>query len=143
MLTRRSPMVALMCLACLFPLAELTMADEPTNPMLRMQQLYGGGLVRDAKTAERLASVLISSLYGEDELAEQMPLQVSDMGDAWRVVGSRTPKGPPGDLRLKSGIGSVTIVINKSDAKVVDLRLEYRMPVDPAVESLIRQKQTK
>jgi len=107
--------------------------DEPST-LMRLQQFYGGGFVRNASTAEKLAAVLISSLYGDSVLSQQSPLQVTDDGDRWTLSG----KGyvPP---RWQSGIKSLTIVISKADARVLDLRMEYQPKFSPEAERMAQE----
>ncbi len=110
------------------------MAEQPGNIAMRLQQLYGGGLVKDSKTAEKLAEVLIEGQYGEAELDRQKPLQLTDSGDKWLIVGK-----PAGAESQIAGIGRISIAIDKSDAKVVEFRSEYKMMVPPEAQRAIEK----
>ncbi|MDH3069428.1 NTF2 fold immunity protein [Akkermansia sp. N21169] len=61
------------------------------------------------KTAVKLAEVILESVYGENVL-NQRPWNVTDLGESFRIVGTFH-----GD-----GVGGVAeIVINKADGKVI------------------------
>ena len=50
-----------------------------------------GGQMATSATALDLAKMVISHVYGEEDLKEQLPLQVKDGGDRWIVEGSLQP----------------------------------------------------
>jgi hypothetical protein len=65
-------------------------------------------VVRDAKTAVRLAEAVIEQEYGKQELNKLIPLVATKSGDRWIVRGVRDKHTPK---RTRGGIAVVEIAL--------------------------------
>jgi hypothetical protein len=71
-----------------------------------------GGYVRDARTAVAIAEAILNSVYGEQQIAGEKPLQAKRSGDVWRVSGAL----PPG---YKGGVAEIWI--SKRSGRILHL----------------------
>lgn len=72
------------------------------------------GAIPDAKTAYKVAYPILCAVYGESVIRKELPLEVYLVDNTWSLVGSWN-NGPG----MKGGVA--TIVINKSDGRVLEV----------------------
>jgi hypothetical protein len=73
--------------------------------------LMSGGLINSAELAERIGEMLLSSHFGSEEIAGQLPLLAADRGDSWDIEGGPAPKREAGGrfcMRIRKHDGQVT-----------------------------------
>ena len=83
--------------------------------LVYMHNLLHGPLVNSGEMACEIARLILRRLNGDQGAALEEPLQYRDDGDYWSVKGSHQPP----EMAVGSGIWS--IIINKSNARIVDL----------------------
>lgn len=90
------------------------MAEDQESYFLIFQEMQGG-VVNNPKIAIGIAELVISNIYGDDEVRLQRPFDAIDESDRWRVEGSYNQ-----DKKIE-GHGPVRIWIRKRDAKIIDI----------------------
>jgi len=116
------------------------MSDDAESPfavpsgkgMLFMTNIARGGVVFSSELAQRLAETLCEAHYGNEGLARQKPLIVTDKGTYWRVEGSWNRDGKI------EGPGAFFVSIEKYDGRVTDFGALYRIHAHPSVVPLIQ-----
>jgi NTF2 fold immunity protein len=117
------------------------MSDDPNSPfavasgdlMLFMTQGTRGGVVFSGDLAVKLAELLCSAHYGEEELTRQKPLTATDRGPYWRVEGNWNRD------RKIDGPGAFFISIVKFDGRVTDIGQLFPYHTHPSVVPTIKQ----
>ncbi len=92
-----------------------------------MYMHYSEGVVNKPEVAVKLAEVLITRFYGEEEVTAQKPLQATVKDDRWIIEGSQKKD------RLQPTSGPVTLILSKIDAQVLGVHKGIYVPVDPSV----------
>ena len=85
------------------------------SPLLELYKSLGG-VVRSGTTAIEIAKVILNGLYGPGYVASQEPFSAEEQGGQWVIDGSSP------DPAL-----AATVVLAKSDARVVGLKVSTRM----------------
>jgi hypothetical protein len=70
----------------------------------------GNGFIPDAGSAASLAHVILSVIYGAEQVSRQQPLTATESAGVWRVLGQR-PRGTVG--------GVAEIDISRIDGQVL------------------------
>src|SRR5438128_5990862 len=90
----------------LMTLAAATFANDPWK--------QSRGLVPDKETAIKIAEAILFPIYGEREIRQERPYNVTLTNGFWRITGSM-PTPPPGEVMFG---GTFYIVISQWDARV-------------------------
>jgi hypothetical protein len=109
--------------------------EETTNPSTYLRDLLVGGIVTDSDTAISIAQIILKKLYGIEESERQQPLTAEEQSGSWVVTGSYN-RG-----RKVEGPGYFSIIIQKKDCKIIDVRLDYVMNIPPDIQRLINKAQ--
>jgi len=96
-----------------------------------------GNLLGDAASAEKFAATILANAAGVEELRRQSPLIAEDHGDSWRVRGSANAK------RVAEGPGPFELLVQKRDARVLDMWFEWVLNTPPDVQSMLRARASK
>ncbi|MBV9860409.1 MAG: hypothetical protein JO038_09950 [Alphaproteobacteria bacterium] len=91
-----------------------------------------GNLLGDAAIAEKFAAKVLANIAGRGELRRQRPLVAEDNGDSWRVRGSANAK------RTAEGPGPFELLVQKCDARVLDMWFEWVLNTPPDVQSMLQ-----
>lgn len=83
----------------------------PAGRMLELINMARGGVIYDAKTARRLAELLLGAHDDDADVGHQHPLIVNDKGDHWQIDGGRHGRST-----------GISIALKKYDARVADFR---------------------
>ena len=93
------------------PVVRRDAAGNPgTDDLMTASNLPAAGCVPDAETATLIAEAIWRTMYGEDMVLQQKPLQVDLAEDVWTVRGS-----PAGEVAANTLIA----VISKKDSRVL------------------------
>ena len=87
-----------------------------------------GNLLGNAVIAETFAATVLANTAGAGELRRQSPLIAEDNGDNWRVRGSANAK------RSAEGPGPFELLVQKRDARVLDMWFEWVLSPSPEVQ---------
>jgi len=90
----------------------------------------GGGELASREIAVSLATMVIGRVCGQDDLAAQLPLQVTELPGSWLIEGSRVYDDSKAEDQLV--VGKVTIEIVKANCQV----LRFSRHVDFARQEL-------
>ena len=107
------------------------MADTEESTHTRLFKSLVGPLLNDEAMARAFAALILQRLHGEAELAKQQPLQVTDQGTDWVVMGSHQEPG-----RLP-GTGAWFIRVRKSDCRVEKFAHYEPLDIPDEVKALI------
>jgi hypothetical protein len=118
------------------------MPNTPTEPfavasgemMLSMTKMARGGVVFSGELAREFAELLCQAHYGNEELARQKPLSVSDKGNYWRVEGNWNRDGQA------DGPGAFFVSIEKFNGRVTDFGKLFSYHAHPSVVSSIKRQ---
>ena len=113
------------------------MAMSETSRSIALQELLNGGIVNNIEMANKMAELVISHVYGPQELERQKPLKVIDQKDRWRIEGSYNADHSVED------VGPVEFVIAKRDAQIYELLLPQVMFVPPEAAKLLDERRSK
>jgi len=85
----------------------------------------GHGVIATQEIAIDLAQKIIVHVYGEDELAQQLPLSIQDNGDTWIITGRDPTNGKSGPA---SGLkkGKVEVEIVKYNCQIIKMLQNMR-----------------
>ena len=111
------------------------MPDPKEGPSMIMRRA-GGEELASREIALSLASMIIERVYGEGELAAQLPIQVTELPGSWLVEGSKDYdySNPEEDYLV---LGRITLEIAKANCQVLqfsryaDFALQQPSLVDP------------
>lgn len=93
----------------------ITLGEEPVYATpIKNGAILKNGAIPDAKTAYKVAYPILCAVYGESVIRKELPLEVYLVDNTWSLVGSWN-NGPG----MKGGVA--TIVINKSDGRVLEV----------------------
>ena len=87
---------------------------------------FHGVLLNTPKKAVDFGEAVVRAFYGQAEVDEERPFAAEDLGDAWRVTGSRFGTHAIGFFPSKS-----TVVLRKATAEILDFTNEMFVPDGP------------
>lgn len=88
------------------------MVDDPESSEIFFSKALFGPLLNDAEIAQEFAALILKRLHGEAEVLKQQPLNVTDQGTDWLVMGSyQEPAKLP-----RTGVWFIRV--RKTDCKV-------------------------
>jgi hypothetical protein len=96
-------------------LAAMTFVASPKKALTLFEYTPPDGFVPDAETAEKMAEVLLTRMYGDYQIELEMPLRATLNDNVWIVRGSAA--------RIQLG-GVAEMHIKKSDARIVYFKHE-------------------
>jgi hypothetical protein len=72
-------------------------------------------MVKDTVVAERLAEVILESVYGRDVIRREKPFHAELRGDVWVVTGTLAPgmKGGVAEIHISKKTGEVVYLIHE------------------------------
>jgi len=98
------------------------MAQAPVTQSgieIALHEAIHGGIVNTADLARKLAALYIASAYGDEALARQGPLNVSELDDSWIIRG--------GVKGRRHELGAATVQIMKLDGQVLQLNIPLHL----------------
>ena len=108
---------------------------EAEHPSVFLQQMIHGGIINNSDIARKIAEILIVALYGEDELARQEPLEITDQDGLWVIQGSHNKD------RKNEGAGSFHVELRRRDCQVMKIYVETVPPPPPEdVKEIVQQE---
>lgn len=107
------------------------MASAEESVTIYLLGVLNGGVVNNQELAIGIAELVVSNVYGQEELERQRPLTALDQSDRWLVEGSYNLERRGGD------VGPLKMWISKSDAQILDIQVPQILAVPPEVRSLM------
>ena len=96
-----------------------------------------GPLLNDEAVARAFAALILKRLCGENELAKQQPLRVTDANTSWVVMGSHQEPGMLPDT------GAWCVQVRKSDCRVEKFGHYAPFELSDDVKSALRVKKSR
>jgi hypothetical protein len=98
------------------------MIDPPDDPSMILFRMVNRQLAT-REIALAMANMIFAEVYGDAEVKAQLPLNITDNGDRWAIVGSREVDETPGEGGPQLRDGRVVIEIVKRNCAVINLSL--------------------
>lgn len=117
---RTSLVLALVALS-----GSVLMAQAGESTFLRLQEMLNGGIINKPELAVGISELIIANAYGREELVLQRPLSATDLDNQWLIEGNTNR------TQISDGRGPIRILMRKTDAAILDVRLPLIMSTSP------------